>query len=359
MKKYYLLSVLGVLAASFYPLKIGFQVISDVIRDGYVLRENYPKYVIPYTPISIAIILGVVLMPLIVKFGKRFSPVIASALSVVTFFVTEILFENLLVQTTVSITKTITERVPVKLEDWQMFMCYIPTEEISYEITTDETVKKTAVEILMGEYSPTFKIHFYIISIVLILAFLNCFYGFYQMLKDKNYSRLKPLICQSVSAALFLGLCIFACFTAFFRTGDIVVSPLSAFLMAVFFTVFGLTMGIYTSSFLTGRKKLFSVVIPSIVAALATLVMYIGEMFLLSGHLYRFGEGFLFNGLPFIVLAPIDILVVILSFVITYITLKVWGARPNMVLIGKFDAIAHQNAHQYVKYGFRFWHTLT
>lgn len=45
--------------------------------------------------------------------------------------------------------------------------------------------------------------------------------------------------------------------------------------------------------------------------------MYIGEMVLLSGHLYRFGSGFLFEGLAGIVLAPFDILVIIASGCIT------------------------------------------
>ena len=48
-------------------------------------------------------------------------------------------------------------------------------------------------------------------------------------------------------------------------------------------------------------------------ASVLTLIMYIGEMILLSGHLYRFGSGFLFDGLAGIVLAPIDILIIIAS----------------------------------------------
>ena len=322
MKKYYLLSLVGILIASFYPLKMGICVISDVIRDGYVLQENYPKYVIPYTPVSLAIITGVLLMPLLIGFAKKYALFIGSSVSVGAFFAIEHLFENLLINTTVTVTKTITEYIPVELEAWQMFMCAVPQEAVTREVTTTEAISKTAVEILMGEYSPTFKIHFYIISIVLILAFLNCFYGFAQMIKSKDYSRLKPLVLQSVSTVLFLGLCIFACFTAFFRTGEIVVSPISAFLMALFFIVFGITMGVYTGSFLTGRKKLLSAVFPSTVAAFTTLVMYIGEMFLLSGHLYRFGEGFLFDALPYIVLSVIDILIIVMSFGFTYVILS-------------------------------------
>ena len=319
MKKYYLLSVIGVLIASFYPLTMGIKVVYDVMCDGYVLKENYPKYVIPYTPVSIAIIIGVLLIPLLIRFAKKYALPVGSSVSVGAFLALEHFFENLLVNTTITVTETVTM---TKLEDWQMFMCAVyPLDTVTYETTTYKTVSKTAVEILMGEYSPTFKIHFYIISIVLILTFLNCFYGFAQMIRNKDFNRLKPLILQSVSAVLFLALCIFACFTAFFRTGEIVISPLSAFLMALFFIVFGITMGIYTGSFLIGKKKLFSVTIPSIAAAFTTLVMYIGEMFLLSGNLYRFGEGFFFDALPYIVLAPVDILIIISSYVLTYITL--------------------------------------
>ena len=65
MKKYYLFSFIGVLIASFYPLYMGIGVLCDAIRNGYVLKENYPKYVIPYTPICLALLIGVIIMPLL------------------------------------------------------------------------------------------------------------------------------------------------------------------------------------------------------------------------------------------------------------------------------------------------------
>ena len=64
---------------------------------------------------------------------------------------------------------------------------------------------------------------------------------------------------------------------------------------------------------------LLSVWLPSVSAAVVTLVMYIGEMILLSGHLYRFGDGFFFAGIPGIVLAPVDIVVILGSGVMTAI----------------------------------------
>lgn len=218
-------------------------------------------------------------------------------ISLIVFFVSELLLENKVI---------VTSNVKTTLENWQMFMCYVPPE--SYETRTWR-----AVDVLIGDYSPAFKIHFYAISIVLILAILNCFYGFARILISKNKLRLKALVIQSVSTAVFLGLCILACYTAFFRDGEIKVSPLSAILMSIFFIIFGVTAGIYTASFQLGKKKSLSILLPSIVAAVVTLIMYIGEMVLLSGHLYRFGSGFLFDKLAYIVLAPIDILIIIAS----------------------------------------------
>ena len=61
-----------------------------------------------------------------------------------------------------------------RLESWQMFMCYVSPEMF-------QTREWRAVDILIGDYSPAFKIHFYMISVVLILTILNCLYGFGQM----------------------------------------------------------------------------------------------------------------------------------------------------------------------------------
>ena len=47
--------------------------------------------------------------------------------------------------------------------------------------------------------------------------------------------------------------------------------------------------------------------------------MYIGEMILLNGNLYRFGRGFLFEGLGKLVLAPADLLVIITSGAVTWL----------------------------------------
>ena len=305
-KNYYLLSLLGVLFASCYPIYMGITVIVDMIRYGTVYAENYPKYIIPYTPIALALLVGVALIPVAIKYFKKYALLFGTVISTVIFFVSEFLFER-----NITVTRTITGAF-AQLKDWQLALCAVTPEVF-------ESGKLTEVDILMGEYSPAFKLHFYIISIVLIISILNCFYGFAKMIHTGDKSRCKSLTIQSIASGAFLGMCIWACFTAFYRNGDIKVSALSAILMSAFFVLFGVTVGIYVASFTLNKKPLLSVWLPSISATIVTLVMYIGEMILLSGHLYRFGDGFFFAGIPGIVLAPVDIVVIIASGVVAAI----------------------------------------
>lgn len=301
-KKYWIFTLAGTLVASFYPLYMGVSVVLDMLTKGTVFQEDYPKYIIPYTPISLAIIAAVILMPVLFRCAKRAALLAASVLSLGLFFFAEFQLESKVI---------VTSDVTTTLESWQMYMCvgFLPSEGY--------TKSWRAVDVLIGDYSPTFKLHFYFISVLLIISLLNCLYGFGQMIRTKQRTRLKALIVQSVCTALFLGLCILACFTAFFRNGEITVSAVSAILMSLFFVIFGVTAGIYAGSFMLGRKRVVSIVLPAVIASLVTLMMYIGEMFLLNGHLYRFGSGVLFDGIFGIVLAPIDVFIIILSSCIT------------------------------------------
>ena len=321
VKRFWLLSLIGVILVSAYPLYMGIRVIGDMLRDGTVLKENYPKYIIPYTPIAFAVILGVLLLPVFIKLLKRFALLGGSVLSTAAFFGFELLFEQKVIVTTA---ETVT-----KLEDWQMFMCYQPPNGWGQTVTEYKT--HTAVEILMGEYSPAFKLHFYLISVVLILAVLNCIYGFAEIIRTGDSRRKKALILQSVSTAAFLGLCILACFTAFWRDGSITVSPLSASLMSVFFILLGVTIGIFLGSLLLKRKRAAAIWIPTAVSSAVTLLMYVGEIILLHGHLYRFGSGFFFEGLPAVVLAPVDILVILAAGAITLVLMLFTAKQPSAV----------------------------
>ena len=299
-RKYWCFVLLGTLAVSGYPIYMGIKVLRNMALYGFVPQARYPKYIIPYTPIAIAVVVSVCLMPLLFKKVKTYRLLAASGISLAVFFVTELLFEYKVI---------VNGTIPARLDSWQMFMCYVPPERY-------QTRDWRAVDILIGEYSPTFKLHFYFISVILILTILNCLYGFGQMVLTGNREKKKVLILQSVATGSFLGLCILACFTAFFRDGELLVSPLSAVLMGVFFMLFGVTAGIYTGSFLLGKKRSVSVWIPALVSVVTTLGMYIGELFLLNGHLYLLGTGFWFGSIPGIVLAPVDLLIILSAGVV-------------------------------------------
>lgn len=332
LETYYLLSAAGILAASAYPLYMGVRVVSDMITSGTVMKEDYPKYIIPYTPISLALIVGVWLMPLLLKYIKKGALLLASVVSTAIFLTVEILLEKKVV---------VTSTTEVWLDDWQMFMCAVPPDW-SPDALPPSPVRRSAAEILMGDYNPAFKLHFYAISILLILAALGCFYGFARVIQGKAEQKKKVLVMQTAATVIFLALCVLACFTAFFRDWDLMVSTVSAILMIVFFIFFGVTAGLYLASFLTEKSKRVFVWIPAAAASLMAALMYLGEMILLDGYLYRFGEGFFFRGLwkateghypgeiyETVGLAPIDFLVILAAGMICAGILKLWGGRRD------------------------------
>ena len=298
-RKFYLLSLTGMVAASAYPIYMGIVTIKDYIRNGSIDVADYQKYIIPYTPICIALITSIALAPVIARLFKRYSLFAASIFGTGMFFAGEIFFENMIVMD--GMTKA-------NIESWQMFSC----------LATPEVLRSVGNP-LVKEYSPAFKIHFYIIAVVIILAVLNVVYGFLKMILENHFTRKKPLIAQAVSAAIFIGLCILACFTAFFRNGTIRVSSLSATLMSLFFIAFGVTAGVFVGSFFFGRKmRRLALLVPAGVSILTTIVMYIGELILTSGVLFKFGNGVVFEPIGALPFAAVDLLVICLSGGMTY-----------------------------------------
>ncbi|KUO69976.1 MAG: hypothetical protein APF77_04190 [Clostridia bacterium BRH_c25] len=301
-KNFYLLSLFAIILASVYPIYMGVATMGSYLNNGAIDVADYKKYIIPYTPICIALIVSTALMPLIFKLFKRYALPAVSFLGTVLFFASEFGFEQI---------KVIEGYVEMPLESWQLSLCMATPE-----------VLRAIGEPIYAAYNTAFKIHFYIIAIVIILAVLNVIYGFSKMLREQDFGKKRPLIAQAVSVLLFIGLCILACFTAFYRNGTINISTLSAILMSVFFIVFGITVGIYCGSIFYGKSKLFSKIIPAITASLTTLIMYIGELVLMGGVLFKYGNGFFFEPIAAIPFSAADIVIILFSGVITYIVMQ-------------------------------------
>ena len=56
LNRYWLWTLLGSLAVSAYPIYMGWKVIHYMAAEGSVPHGDFPKYIIPYTPIAIAVI---------------------------------------------------------------------------------------------------------------------------------------------------------------------------------------------------------------------------------------------------------------------------------------------------------------
>jgi len=325
--KAYFISLGAILLLCAYPLWMGAKILAAHFRDGYIVAADYPKYVIPYTPIAVALIVCAALLPLIVRYGKRFALLAVSVLGVGLFLLAETGFERVVVFDTETVLET--RKIPPENRGempevlfWQYALCRGPTEEELQAIEEARQqweeevveVERVTMEALAARYTPAFKIHFYLIAILIVLAVLSVVYGFYKMTRDKR----KPLILQTAAVSVFMGLCIFACFTAFYRTGALLISPISALLMGLFFIAFGVTAGAYTGSLLYARKWALARLLPALVAIATAVAMYLGELILLGGTVYRFGEGFFFAPLGPCPLAPADFAVVALSGALTY-----------------------------------------
>ena len=305
--RYRLFTLLGTLAACAYPLWMGVSVLRDTVTQGTVYETDYPKYIIPYTPLAAALLFGVVLLVLLCrKTNKAILPSVSAA-SFALFAAAEFALER-----GITVTRVETEQFPTVtsvLQDYQMYSCIASPSSFQVRWET----KTTEVEILAGDYSPTFKIHFYLIAAVLLLGLLACVYGLGRVVCHKEKERLRPLVMQSASCLLFLGLCILACFTAFFRTGERLVSPLSACLMAGFFLLLGVNVGLLLGSFLLKAKRAVAVAVPSAAASAVTLLMYVGELCLLDGNLYLLGRGAFFEMLSFLPFSPADLLIILFA----------------------------------------------
>jgi hypothetical protein len=297
----WLVSLGLITALSAYPVYMGFITLSAYFRDGYVTVENYPKYVIPYTPLCIALIAAVALTPLLYRLAKRFALAAASLLGVGIFIGAEIFFEQIKVLTGY-------EKIYLPLQSWQYSLCYATPE-----------VLEAIGDPIYAENNPAFKFHFYIIAIIILLTVTGVVYGFYQMFREGRRDKKKAFIVQLISATVFVGLCVLACFTAFWRNGTLNISPLSAACMILFFVVYGITAGTYTGTFLLGMRRAISCLIPAVTAALITVVMYIGELILTGGKLFSFGSSFFFRAMGIIPFAPVDMLVIIASGALTYL----------------------------------------
>lgn len=293
----YFITLLCVLAVSVYPIYMGARVIATTAQLGYIPVEEYPKYIIPYAPLFLALVLVALLMPLLFRLFERYTLPVASLFGSAIFLGAELGLEGI---------RVLEGYATMPLESWQYSLC----------IATPEVLQSIG-EPIYAENNPAYKVHYYLIALVLLLCAIASIYGFSKMVREGDTSRKKPLIVGLAALLVFAALCVLACLTAFYRNGTLAISPVSASLMAAFFISFGVSAGTYTGTLCYGKTRFLSRYLPAIISTLITLVMYLGELILMGGVLFQLGRGW-----PFVpVLGPFaiaDVLIVLVSGGITY-----------------------------------------
>lgn len=310
-RNFYLISLALIVLLSAYPIYMGVKVATEYLANGNILDTDYPKYVIPYTPMCIAIIVAAALIPLFYRYARRAAQLFSSVLGVGVFLAFEWLFEQIEVLPIRTIAPgLLSSAIPIDsipIDSWQLSLCMATPEVL-------QTIGKPTYT----DNNPAYKVHFYIIAILIIVCTVGILCGFTKMIREDKREMKKSLITQTVALALFVGLCVLACFTAFYRNGTINISPLSAFLTGLFFVVFGCTFGLFVAGFVHSKRACIAYTLPTLAACVMTVVMYIGELVLMGGRVFCFGNGAFFSPIGKMPLSPCDILIILASGVITY-----------------------------------------
>ena len=330
-RRFYLLSLAVLTLLCLYPLVNGGRMAALSIAQGAIQPEQYAKYVVPYAAMAVAVLVFAALQPPLLRLRRLALP-LGLALAGGVFVAAEQFFERMQIRTTgmalvdtATLTVDQTQNLPWATADaWQASLC------ITSPLTRGQTVAYASVDrSLYVLANSTYKIHYYLIALMLIAMVCALVYALGRRVHSGDQSNAQPLRLRGMATAALLALCVFANTTAFFRQTAAIQTPLASVLTCLFFVGLGTAVGVYVGSYLLTRSKGASIGLPVGLGMAAVALMYVAEAAMMSGGLYRFGEGWFYQGLGGIAVAPVDLLVILLS-----------GAATALVLHG-----AHRRRH--------------
>ncbi|MCL1983075.1 MAG: hypothetical protein FWG53_08340 [Clostridiales bacterium] len=338
-KRYYIVSIAVLAVLSAYPVANGIRIAFINLANGAIEPEQYAKYVVPYAAICVSLLMFTALLPVFLKF-KRLAFPIGLAAAYGAFFTVERFFETIQIHvdgmtlilapspTVGAVGQTAT------VDIWQAAQCAM--SPVVLEQSSLTYAYQDRFLYVLGD--STYKIHYYLIALVLITMVCGLLYSIAKMLRGSSKHNSKPIFLRAASTGLLVAICLFANTTAFFRAPAAIQTPLASALTCMFFIVLGASAGVYAGSFLLGKKLWLGIGVPGAISLCAASLMYVGEAAMMNGHLYRFGTGWFFEALPKITLAPVDILVVLLSGASTWLILR--AVRKHESPPGKITVVA-------------------
>ena len=330
-RRFYFVSLAVLLALSAYPIISGTRMVFLSALNGAIEPQDYAKYVVPYGPMCFAVIIFAACQPFLSKLGRIAFPAgLTGAFGI--FIAAEQVIERIQVHTAgMSLVDAASLSIPgapvlpsAAVDAWQASLCIV--SPLTRGQTTAYASQDQYFYVMANN---TYKIHYYLIALILIAMLCGLIYGAGRSLRGHDSSNTKPLILQGISTAALITLCVFANTTAFFRQAAAIQTPLASLLTCLFFIVLGTAVGVYTGSFLLRRGRRLGIVLPIFVSVTAVTLMYLGEAAMMEGDLYRFGTGWFFDGVPFIALAPADLLVILLSGAATWLILRTARQKEN------------------------------
>ena len=329
MKKtviYYLESLVALAVLSAYPLVNGARMAYLSLQNGALEPDEYVQYIVPYAAICVAILLFSASYPLLLKLERLALPV-GIAMAYGAFFAVERFFESIKIHVAVvSLTSITPEINTVNAVDWQSLLCAVTPEiqgQSNYFVSAAQDIYMSPVS------SEGYMAHYYLISIVLIAMACFLIHGVAKWLRNDDESLVKPLTLRGICTAALISICVFANTTSFFRQSAPIQTPIASMLTGMFFVVLGAAAGVYAASYLLGKGKPLGMATPVLLAMCVTVLMYAGEAAIMNGKLYRFGEGWFFVGLPVVMLAPVDVVIVLLSGVLTWLAVNAARKREH------------------------------
>ena len=341
-KRFYWLTLAVLFALSAYPLINGVRMAYISISDGAVEPDQYARYVIPYAAMCVAVLIFAAFLPVLHKMKHApFAIGLAGAYAV--FIAVEQFMERIRIKTegmtlidpaSLSVDPAVNVP-PVAVDAWQASLCIVSPRAREQSKAFD-----AGGRIFYTMADDYYKIHYYLVSFILIVMVCGLLYGIGRMIRTGDGEKRKPLILQGMAAAALVSLCVFANTTAFFRQADPIQTPLASALTCLFFIMLGAAAGVYAGSFLLKKGKTAGLALPVMISVVIVILMYIGEAAMMKGGLYRFGTGWFFDGIPLIALAPVDILVVLAAGAVTWFVLNLarrfegWPGKRTAVVAG-------------------------
>ena len=324
-RRFYIGTLVVLLSLSAYPLVNGIRMIGLAVQNGAVEAEQYAKYVIPYFALCLAVIIVAAAHPLTSRL-RRGALAVPTLLTLGIFTAIELAMETIPINVGV-LAPIDGAYVDTNAALWQASLCYISPEAIEAARQRDESFAG-ANGFYYASANAAYKLHYFLVCFIIIILVVGVIHTLGKMTREGDFSKKRKFILQLVSAVTLVALCVFANLTGFFRDTSPIQTPLASVLTAFFFVALGAAFGIYIGSFLLGRKK--AAAIPVLAATLIVCTMYYGEYILLGGSLYRFGTGWFFEPIFGFAAAPADLVVVLLSGVVTALVLR--AANPNRTL---------------------------